>query len=115
MAELADALALGASESNLVGGQLLSRPQYVWKGVRAVESARLESVYGCKAIMGSNPIPSALRQAQYVRELCLSKKLVWDEKFILSEFYESNGNPIPSALFTIDTFNKIVIITLNYV
>jgi len=45
----------------------------------------------------------------------LSKKLVWDEKFILSEFYESNGNPIPSALFTIDTFNKIVIITLNYV
>lgn len=31
----------------------------IWKGVRAVEGARLESVYRSNFIMGSNPILSA--------------------------------------------------------
>ena len=34
-----------------------------WRGGRAVEGARLESVYAGDCIVGSNPIPSAIHKS----------------------------------------------------
>jgi hypothetical protein len=51
---------------------LLQEDQEPWRGGRAVEGARLESVYTRNCIVGSNPIPSANLRAKTIFFLNIS-------------------------------------------